>query len=138
MSRNFRPLAEAQNRRQWSKQAPVAPTAIHARLEEAAHRSQIRYLEARRGRLEAAIAECSQYPAQFWNHRYFVLCTASTVASTSEAVTELKRLLTNEMRRRGHWTAYPERIPNLREALVFARWFRRHSRAVWARKAEAA
>lgn len=142
MSRNFRPLAEAMNKAQWAKQADVVSGPVSAalleRLEDSAHLSQIRYLEARRERLETAIRECAEFPSLFWGHKYFRLCSASTIASTDEAVTELRRLLGLEIRRRGHWSHKPEVVVNLREALVFARFYRRFSRAIWARKSEAA
>ena len=131
--RKFLALAQAQNRAIWRDYPAGEPDAFVAALEAKADRSQARYLEARRGRLEAAIAECSQFPAQFWQHRYFRLCSAGTVASTTEAVTELKRLLLMELNRKSHWSAKPERVVNLREALVFARFFKRFSRRVWAR-----
>lgn len=134
MTRDFMPLAQAQNWAIWKSYPAGEPDAFVAALEAKADRSQARYLEARRGRLEAAIAECSQFPAQYWNHRYFRLCSAGTVASTTEAVIELKRLLRMELNRKSHWSFKPERVVNIREAAVFARYFRRFSRQVWAER----
>ena len=132
--RDFMPLAQAQNRAVWKDYPHGCPAKFAAALDASADRSQCRYLEARRGRLEAAIAECSRFPAQFWSHKYFRLLTGSCVASTTEAVTELKRQLRMELNRKSHWSYKPERVVDLREALVFARFFRRNSRRVWARK----
>lgn len=131
--RDWMQLAQSQNRAVWKSYPDGKPDAFIAALEASADRSQARYLEARRGRLEAAIAECSQFPAQFWQHKYFRLCSAGTVASTTEAVIELRRLLRMELNRKSHWSFKPERVVNLREAMVFARFFRRFSRQVWAR-----
>lgn len=135
MTRDFLPRAQAMNRAIW-RDFPSGPLdAYTAALEVSADRQLVRHLEARRGRLEAAIAECSRYPAQYWSHKYFRLLSGSCVASTAEAVTELKRNLRMELNRKSHWSFKPERVVNLREAMVFARFFRRFSRTVWARRA---
>lgn len=137
--RNFRPLAEAMNRAAWARQnvapAPAVSTALLDKIEDSAHRQQARYLAERRARIVAAIAECSEHPALFWNHRYFSRLRGSVVASTDDAVVEVASDLAFERRRLNHWSRKPERVASLGEALVFARYFRRYSRAVWARRA---
>lgn len=136
MTRDFTQLAQSQNRAIWAKAQPPAgvSAAYIDKLTVAADRQQARFLAERRERLEKAIRECSEEPALFWNARYFQLCSAGTVASTTEAVTELKRLMRLELNRKGHWSFKPERIVILREALVFARYFRANSRKVWAER----
>ena len=51
VARDYRALAERQNRAAWARQRDVAPTPIDGRLEDSAHSAQARYLLARRERL---------------------------------------------------------------------------------------
>lgn len=133
--RKFLALAQSQNRAIWKSYPAGEPDAFVAALEAKADRLQALFLAARRERIEAAIRECTEHPSLFWNAPYFRLLRGSCVASTDEAVMEIKSALAAEKARRGHWSAKPERIAILGEALEFARFFRRYSRQVWARKA---
>jgi len=133
--RDYRALAERQNRAAWAKQKDGPPTAIDGRLEDAAHRAQARYLLARRDRLVTRIDEIIDCPDLFWRHAYFRHCLGGIVVSAEEAADEVRRKLALERRRLNHWSRKPERIAELSEALVFARYFRRFCQRVWMRRA---
>ncbi len=134
----FRRIAQAQNRVAWAKSPPETDArvlAIIPKLEESADRQQARYIEARRERLVKAVRETAENPGLFWRHRYFRDLLAGVVLSTDEACSELAYALAKEARRKGHWSHNPHRLPQLREALVFARYFRRHGKQLWMREA---
>ena len=135
IARDYRALAERQNKAAWARQKDVPPTAIDGRLEDSAHRAQARYLLARRDRLVSRINEIIDCPDLFWRHAYFRHCSGSIVVSAEEAIDELRRTLVLERRRLNHWSRKPERIAELTEALVFARYFRGFGRRVWLRAA---
>lgn len=135
--RDLMPRAQAMNRAVWKDYPHGCPAKFAAALDASADRSQCRYLEARRGRLEAAIAECSQFQAQFIRHRYFKNLPCGFVMSSEEAPTEVRREITYQKLLPTR-SKDGGRIQELKEALVFARYFRRFSRAIWAHKAEAA
>src|SRR5690606_25160212 len=113
--------ARTLNRKAW------APVSIHgpafqravASMEELSDRTEARYLQERRDRLVEAIHETSEYPDLFWRHSYFAGLRAGCVLSTAEAVDELKRELRRELSRckAKHYTARPERVSQLREAM---------------------
>lgn len=137
--RNYRPLAIAQNEAQWGKQVPgslasAVPDRVIKAFEESAHRNQIRHLEARRERLETAIAECRDLQPKFLNHPYFKNLRCGGVMSTDEAAFEVLAEIAYQKRLPTR-SRDAIRIEELKEALVFARYFRRFSRAVWARRA---
>lgn len=133
--RDFTALAMSQNMAAWSKQDDPEFGEHASRLipdfEASAHRQQAAYLSARRARLVSHINETIDLPKLFWRHRYFRDLPGAVVLSTDEAVTEIRREIAREQRRRGHWSHKPGRIPNLKEALVFARFFRRFGKRVW-------
>lgn len=139
-TRDFLPLARTQNRKVWGD-LPAMPsptmTRCVASMEEASDHAQARYLQARRDRLVRAIVETEEYPDLFWRHRYFAGLRAGVVLSTTEAVDELKRELRRELSRckARHYTARPERVSQLREAMVFARFWRRFAKRIWLREA---
>lgn len=133
--RDYLALAERQNRLAWSKHEAPPATAIDSKLEESAHRAQARYLQQRRDRLACRINEIVDYPDLFWRHAYFRHCLGGIVVSAEEAVDEVRRMLALERRRLNHWSRKPERVAELLEALVFARYFRRFARQVWMREA---
>jgi hypothetical protein len=133
MTRNYMQLAQSQNRAVWKSYPAGKPDAFIEALEAKADRSQARYLEARRGRLEAAIAECSQFPAQFIRHRYFKNLPCGFVMSSDEAPTEVRREITYQKLLPTR-SKDGGRIQELKEALVFARFVRRYSKRMWARR----
>ena len=137
-TRDYSAKAIADNVRYWEPQPELAdsPGAV-ADLESAANAAQAHYLQERRDRLVHEITECSEYPNVFWTHGYFRECRGACVLSTDEAVAELKSELRRERLRcaRRHWSAKPGRLPGLKEALVFARYFRWFGRKVWMREA---
>jgi len=135
IARDYRALAERQNRQAWAKHDQPSATAIDRRLEDSADRAQARYLQARRDRLACRINDTSDCPDLFWRHDYFGHCAGGLVASAEDAVDELRRVLALERRRLNHWSRKPERIAVIAEALVFARYFRRFSSRVWMREA---
>lgn len=135
IARDYRALAERQNRAVWATQRDIAPTAIDGRLEDSAHRAQARYLLERRDRLVGHINETVDCPELFWRHVYFSHCLGGIVVSAEEAVDEVRRMLALERRRLGHWSRKPERVASLSEALVFARYFRRFGQRAWMRAA---
>jgi hypothetical protein len=134
-ARDYRALAERQNKAAWARQEDVAPTAIDDKLEDSAHRAQARYLLARRDRLVTSIDDVIDCPDLFWRHSYFRHCLGGIVVSAEEAADEVRRTLALERRRLSHWSRKPERIAELVEALVFARYFRRFGQRVWMRAA---
>lgn len=143
MNRDFLALAMAQNYRAWRE--PPEPVDALTRsalpaIEAAAHRSQARYLEQRRHRLVVRINEAIDLPSGFYRSIYFRDPTGSIVLSPAEAVREIEQAMRREHERcrRRHWSANPQHLPGLREALTFARYFRRYARRVWRRDAEAA
>jgi hypothetical protein len=135
IARDYRLLAERQNKAAWARQPDVAPTPIDGRLEDSAHCAQARYLMERRDRLASCINEIIDCPDLFWRHAYFGHCLGGVVVSAEEAVDEVRRTLALERRRLNHWSRKPERIAALTEALVFARYFRRFGQRVWMRAA---
>jgi hypothetical protein len=135
IARDYSALAEHQNRAAWAKQRDVPPTAIDGRLEDSAHRAQARYLLQRRDRLVTRIDDIIDCPDLFWRHAYFRHCAGGIVVSPEEAADEVRRTLALERRRLSHWSRKPERIAELTEALVFARYFRRFGSRVWLRAA---
>jgi hypothetical protein len=132
--RNFLPLAEAQNRAAW-KELPThgCPASYIASLELKADRQQARYLRQRRARLVERINDAIAFPASFWRSVYFRSLPGSCVITADEAVEEIRRALHRERRRvrSRHWSARPERLAELSEALTFARYFRRFAKRVW-------
>ena len=135
ITRDYRALAERQNRQAWSKHDGPPATAIDNNLEESAHRAQARHLQRRRDRLACRINEVVDCPDLFWRHDYFGHCLGGIVVSAEEAVDEVRRVLALERRRLNHWSRKPERIAALTEALVFSRYFRRFARRLWMREA---
>ena len=135
IARDYRALAEHQNRQAWSKHDGPPATAIDYKLEESAHRAQARYLQQRRDRLACRINEVVDCPDLFWRHDYFSQCLGGIVVSAEEAVDEVRRVLALERRRLNHWSRKPERVAALTEALVFSRYFRRFARRLWMREA---
>jgi hypothetical protein len=117
------------------RQNDVAPTAIDGKLEDSAHRAQACYLLARRDRLVTRINDIIDCPDLFWRHAYFRHCLGGIVVSPEEAADEVRRMLFLERRRLTHWSRKPERIAELMEALVFARYFRRFGQRAWMRAA---
>jgi hypothetical protein len=88
----------------------------------------------RRKRLITAIIEVTEYPRLFEDHRYFRDCFGA-VLSPEEAVEKCRDQIVREHRKiaRQHWSAKPERISGLREAMTFARFMRaRHARELLA------
>jgi len=138
VARNYRALAESQNRAAWTDLGGLTADPMVRRalpeIEETAHRGQQFYLLDRRNRLATEIIRASESPRIFFNHRYFRHCSACTVVSTDEAVVELRRLIVKNRMKRGHYSYNPGIIPQLQEAMVFARWFRLHGKKVWTRK----
>ena len=135
IARDYRALAERQNRQAWSKHDGPPATAIDNNLEESAHRAQARHLQRRRDRLACRINEVVDCPDLFWRHAYFSHCLGGIVVSAEEAVDEVRRVLALERRRLNHWSRKPERIAALTEALVFSRYFRRFARRLCMREA---
>lgn len=138
IARNYRALAESQNRASWAdlgslNSDPMVRRAL-PEVEESAHRLQNIWLQERRARLVEEINRASQHPAIFFNHRYFRHCQRAVISS-DDAVSELRRLIVKNRMKRGHWSFQPGFIPQLQEALVFARWFRRFGKRIWVREA---
>lgn len=140
-NRSFRALAETQNRKAWGEEKPRQYSALEVacipKFEDAAHRSQAAYLAERRDRLVRHINDTVRAPRLFWDHTYFRHLPGA-VLETDEAVQKLRSAIYRERSRAGHWSANPSRVPELREAMVFARYFRRFSQRVWMRQMEAA
>lgn len=142
-NRSFRALAETQNRKAWGEEQPRQYSALEVacipKFEDAAHRSQAAYLAERRDRLVRHINDTIRAPRLFWDHTYFRHLPGA-VLETNEAVQKLGSALYREQSRSRarHWSANPGRIPELREAMVFARYFRRFGQRVWMRQMEAA
>jgi hypothetical protein len=132
--RSFLPLAEAQHRAVW-KDVPSngCPAGYIASLEARADREQARYLRERRARPVKRINDAIAFPASFCRSIYFRSLPGSCVVTAEEAVEEVCRALRRERRRvrSRHWSARPERLAELSEALIFARFFRRFAKRVW-------
>lgn len=139
--RNYRALAESQNRAAWSDLGGLTADPMLRRslqdIEESAHRGQQFYLLERRNRLATEVMRASEHPNIFFNHRYFRHCQRAII-STDDGVTELRRLIVKNRMKKGHWSYQPGLIPQLQEALVFARYFRRFSKRLWSREQAAA
>lgn len=142
IERDYTALAVAQNLASWGE-LPKATTNLEAmcipEFEASAHRSQARYLLERRNRLVERINQTIQSPRLFWDHSYF-RHLAGSVLETDEAVTKLRKAISHEVAkcRNAHWSAKPSRVLELREAMVFARFFRRYGQRAWLRQMEAA
>jgi hypothetical protein len=134
IERDFLPLAHAQNRAVW-RELPGngCPAGYIASLEAKADRQQDRHLRERRARLVERINEAIAFPASFCRSAYFRSLPGSCVVTADEAVEEVRRALRRERHRirSRHWSAHPERVAELREALTFARYFRRFAKRVW-------
>ncbi len=135
IARDYRALAERQNKAAWAKQTDVAPTAIDDRLEDSAHRAQARYLLRAATASSAASTRSSTVPTCSGGTPISAIALGGIVVSAEEAVDEVRRTLALERRRLNHWSRKPERIAALTEALVFARYFRRFGQRVWMRAA---
>jgi hypothetical protein len=133
VERDFLALAISQNRRAWSIETDVPQSAF----ERAADRTQAMWLKQRRARLVSRIDDAINLPAGFCRSTYFGVLSGGLALSAEEAVDELRRLIRQEIERcrRRHWSAAPQRIPALQEALIFARYFRRFGARVWMRQA---
>jgi hypothetical protein len=132
--RNFLLLAEAQNRAIWKDvRSDGYPVGYIASLERNADRQQDRYLRQRRARLVERINEAIALPASFFRSVYFRSLPGSCVVAADEAVEEIRRALRREQSRlrSRHWSARPERLAELAEALTYARYFRRYGKRVW-------
>ena len=136
VQRNYLPLAKARNRASWGElpRGNKYVTRATVEFEASADRQEAAYLQARRDRLVERIAKVAEHPSLFWNHRYFRNLRVISVADTDDAVREVKNAL-------AYWrNRAPIRRPagivsELREAMVFARYFRRFSARVWQRRA---
>ncbi len=130
--RPIRPAIEARE--------PMMQTALEQAHDAIAARLAFRGNEARdrrRQRLAERIRDAIDFPAGFHRSVYFRHLPGGLATSAEEACTELCRCLRAERARcrKRHWSAKPERIEQLREALTFARFIRRFERQ---RMAEAA
>jgi hypothetical protein len=136
VARDFLPLAVSQNRKAWGAATSV-PTFPVVALEQAAHAAQAAWLAERRARLVDRIDDAIDVPTSFHHSVYFRLLGGGLALSADEAADELRRLIRREIDRcrRRHWSASPQRIAALQEALTFARYFRRFGARAWMRKA---
>lgn len=128
-NRSFLKLAQAQNRAMWGELLDTIPEATIAELEHAADIAQAHWLRDRRDRLVKRINEASENPSSFYRSVYFTRLIGGIALSADEAVTELRKLIA--LNKRKHWSARPGLIPAFQEAMVFARYFRRHGQAIW-------
>lgn len=135
-NRDFLALAISQNRRAWGSVTATPDIAVPA-FETAADQAQAAWLSTRRARLVERIGDAIDFPAGFSRSPYFAFLAGGLALSDDEAIDELRRLIRQEIERcrRRHWSAAPHKIPALKEALVFARYFRRFGTQVWMRKA---
>ncbi|MDW6020284.1 hypothetical protein SAZ10_00745 [Mesorhizobium sp. BAC0120] len=132
--RNFLLLAQAQNRALWRDiRRYDYPAGYIASLESNADRQQARYLHLRRARLVERINEAIALPASFFRSVYFRSLSGQCVVAADEAVEEIRRALRRERGRvrSRHWSARPERLAELAEAMTYARYFRRYAKRVW-------
>jgi hypothetical protein len=140
IARNFRALAESQNYRVWDD-LPAPRTSLERacvpQFEEASHRSQVAFLAARRDRLVDRINDAIDWPGGFTRSPYF-RGLGSPVFSADDAVDQINRAICRQRVRAKHWSATPGLVPQLVEALVYARYFRRFGQRVWMRQTEAA
>jgi hypothetical protein len=134
--RDFLPLAMTQNRKAWGAATAAADSPATA-FEAAADRAQAAWLAERRERLIERIDDAIDLPATFARSPYFGFLDGCLAVSADEAVDELRRLIRREIERcrRRHWSAAPQKIPALMEALTFARYFRRFGARIWMRRA---
>jgi hypothetical protein len=103
--------------------------AYAARMDESAVRAQARLLLERRNRLAEHIRAVIDCPPMFERHWYFRRLCAGLALSPAEACDELRQMLAFERAkcRNRHWSARPRLVAEVHEALVFARYFRRHA-----------
>ena len=136
VARDFLPLAVSQNRKAWGATPSDSALPIIA-FEQAAHAAQAAWLAERRARLVERIGDAIDLPACFHHSAYFRPLNGGLALSADDAADELRRLIRREIDRcrRRHWSAAPQRIAALQEALTFARYFRRFGARVWMRKA---
>lgn len=84
-------------------------------------------------RLNTAIDACIDNPGAFWSHAYFDEIRGRHFWTTDEAI---ERIRSEIDRQRGriisrHWLANQAKVVRLREAHVFARYFRRFGQRLW-------
>jgi hypothetical protein len=136
VARDVLPLAVSQNCKVWGTAAPD-PAFPAIAFEQAAHAAQAAWLADRRTRLIDRIDDATDAPTSFHHSAYFRLLGGGLALSADEATDELRQLLRREIDRcrRRHWSASPQRVAALQEALTFARYFRRFGARVWMRQA---
>lgn len=136
-NRDFLPLARANNRAKWTDQREYRDGYMQrfvAEQEAKSDRAEAEYLAARRARLVERINKVVAAPSLYWNDSYFRHLRCVSFVDTADAVREVQRALTY-WRNRPTYGRRPEIVQELREALVFARWFRRFAARVWQRRA---
>lgn len=145
--RNYRAMAEAQNRAAWAMQPQSndadfratwgdAADTITARMEEAAHASQARYLLGHANQMRRIIDELADCPDLFWSHRFFRDLPLLPVLSADEAARECAKALRREKMQRGTRFYDPASVERLTNGLTIARYFRRFGRRVWQEAAQ--
>lgn len=142
--RNYLAAARAQNRAVWGD-IPSSAVAYVRKFEEqcemAADRSQAEWLRKRDARLRKRIRDTIDWPGGFCRSVYFRNLLVA-VFSADDAVRELTKLLRKEQSRvrRKHRSCanHAGEIEAIKEALAYARWFRRFGQRVWAKQERAA
>jgi hypothetical protein len=134
--RDFLALAITQNRKAWGTAEAAQESPVTA-FEAAADRAQAAWLATRRARLVGRIGDAIDFPQTFNRSPYFAFLGGGLALSADEAVDEFRRLIRREVERcrRRHWSAAPQRVPAMKEALTFARYFRRFGTRLWMRRA---
>lgn len=142
--RNHLNAARAQNRALWGELVPSTigyQRAWQVQCEENADRSQAEYLRRRDARLRERLRDAIDFPGGFQRSQYFRLVPV-LVMSADDAVRELTIRLRKEQSRikRKHWSTrnHSGEVEEIKEAMAFARWFRRHGKRVWMKQREAA
>ena len=139
--RNYLAAARAQNRAAWGNQPHSSVGYVlraEIQFEESADRSQEVWLRQRDARLRERIRDTIDWSGGFCRSVYFRNLLVA-VFSADDAVRELTKALRKEQSRvrRKHWSAreHTGEINEIKEALAYARFFRRYGQRVWARRA---
>lgn len=134
VERNYLPMAISMNEKAWAKQAPCydkVDANYEAIITKNAHRRQAALLNIRRSHIVSHI-EAAKRAALFF-HSPMLRHAKTEHLHVGEVIEAIQRGISRQINRgkSGHYLFDAEKLKQLREALLFARYFRRFGFRIW-------